>query len=323
MVKKQSICALLYVLPAGLLLGQTIINGGRAVQGSWDASGAAATQPAKKGTIVPATCTVGEQFFKTDAAAGQNLYFCTAANTWTQMKTGSSWDPLDRTSWWAVDDFNGGATGTIGSLGWQSGTEGQGSGSVNGSGSIDGQDAEHPSIVRLNTGSAVAGRAWISLPGSYGAARNLVGLAAKDWEMQWIFKPTGTLTGTSVLAGLTGDPAGPMATWMSSVWVRYAQGTDTNVVVIRNQDGTASTACTGTAAPAIDTWYRLRISQTSGTASVHLYNPSGADLFNNCTFSMVNASEGLGPFILIAGADTTNRSLVVDWFGMVIKGLTR
>jgi hypothetical protein len=49
-----------------------------------DFSAAASTQPAKKGTTLPATCVAGEQFFKTDAAAGQNLYLCASTNTWTQ-----------------------------------------------------------------------------------------------------------------------------------------------------------------------------------------------------------------------------------------------
>ena len=51
---------------------------------SVDFSAAASTQPAKKGTTLPALCVAGEQFFKTDAAAGQNLYLCATANTWTQ-----------------------------------------------------------------------------------------------------------------------------------------------------------------------------------------------------------------------------------------------
>jgi len=70
---------------AALLPGQTTINGGRAVSGTWDASGASTTKPAKSGAVLPASCGVGEQFFKTDATAGQNLYLCTATNTWTQL----------------------------------------------------------------------------------------------------------------------------------------------------------------------------------------------------------------------------------------------
>ncbi len=48
-----------------------------------DFSRAAATKPFKTGTILPTTCAIGESFFKSDAAPGQNLYGCTAANSWT------------------------------------------------------------------------------------------------------------------------------------------------------------------------------------------------------------------------------------------------
>jgi len=36
-----------------------------------------------RGTTAPATCVVGDVFFDSDATAGQNIYGCTAANTWT------------------------------------------------------------------------------------------------------------------------------------------------------------------------------------------------------------------------------------------------
>src|SRR5439155_6480770 len=43
--------------------------------------------PAKSGTVanIPATCTVGELYFATDATAGQNLYECAATNIFTQQ----------------------------------------------------------------------------------------------------------------------------------------------------------------------------------------------------------------------------------------------
>lgn len=37
------------------------------------------------GATLPATCTLGALFFKTDATPGQNIYECAAANTWTQQ----------------------------------------------------------------------------------------------------------------------------------------------------------------------------------------------------------------------------------------------
>jgi len=53
-----------------------------------DFSQASMTRPTRTGTTLPATCSLGELFFKTDAPAGQNLYACTAANTWTQLAGG-------------------------------------------------------------------------------------------------------------------------------------------------------------------------------------------------------------------------------------------
>jgi hypothetical protein len=41
---------------------------------------------------IPATCTVGQTAFITNATAGDNVYLCTATNTWTQQ-TGSSGTP--------------------------------------------------------------------------------------------------------------------------------------------------------------------------------------------------------------------------------------
>lgn len=48
-----------------------------------DARGALSTAPCKSGTATPATCSVGQCFFDTDATAGLNTFGCTATNTWT------------------------------------------------------------------------------------------------------------------------------------------------------------------------------------------------------------------------------------------------
>lgn len=45
--------------------------------------------PTQIGTSLPVNCNLGEQFFKTNVAAGANLYGCTSANTWT-VEAGSS-----------------------------------------------------------------------------------------------------------------------------------------------------------------------------------------------------------------------------------------
>jgi hypothetical protein len=48
-----------------------------------DFSAAASTRPSKTGTSLPAACSIGETYLKTDAAAGKNLYVCTASGVWT------------------------------------------------------------------------------------------------------------------------------------------------------------------------------------------------------------------------------------------------
>ncbi len=78
------------LLPVALALasyGQTTqIN--LATQGkNIDFTGAPFTRPVKTGTALTATCSIGDLFFKTDAAAGQNLYACTAVNTWTPQSS--------------------------------------------------------------------------------------------------------------------------------------------------------------------------------------------------------------------------------------------
>ena len=55
----------------------------RAQSKNVDFTGAASTRPFKSGTALPSTCSVGEMFYLTNAAAGTNVYGCTAANTWT------------------------------------------------------------------------------------------------------------------------------------------------------------------------------------------------------------------------------------------------
>ena len=50
-----------------------------------DFSNAPAVKPIPVGSALPATCGLGEMFFKRDANAGENLYVCPATNIWTQI----------------------------------------------------------------------------------------------------------------------------------------------------------------------------------------------------------------------------------------------
>ena len=84
--------AVLIFVCAIALWATTTLVGSYTITGSWDASGATHTLPAKKGltSAKPATCTPGEEYFATDATPGSNKYYCTSSNVWTQQTGGGS-----------------------------------------------------------------------------------------------------------------------------------------------------------------------------------------------------------------------------------------
>ena len=80
-----------------------------------DFTEAASTKPVKMGTVLPAACSVGELFFKTNAPAGANLYGCAATDTWKPQGGISSdncwYDPIDKTL--KCGDGNGGVYAAV------------------------------------------------------------------------------------------------------------------------------------------------------------------------------------------------------------------
>lgn len=80
---------LLYAATCGAVGAQTKVdlsNQSRNI----DFSAVSSTKPFKSGTALPATCSTGEAFFKTNASAGQNLYGCVAANSWMVLSGAAS-----------------------------------------------------------------------------------------------------------------------------------------------------------------------------------------------------------------------------------------
>lgn len=73
---------LLVSLGSTATFGQTLVDL-RTQAKSVDFSGANTTKPFKTGTLLPATCSVGEMYYKVDAPSGGNLYGCTALNAWS------------------------------------------------------------------------------------------------------------------------------------------------------------------------------------------------------------------------------------------------
>jgi len=166
--------------------------------GSQDFRAAAHTLPMVTGTSgsLPASCTVGEVYFATNVTAGQNQFYCTATNTWTQQTggggTGSASGDLSGTyPSPTVARVNGAAIPTSGVL------------KANGSGQIvaalSGTDYDSPLTF---SGALSRASNAITCNGASGTATGC--LSSTDWST---FNNkqnalTNPITGSGILGGL-------------------------------------------------------------------------------------------------------------------------
>lgn len=165
--------------------------------GRQDATGSASTAPVKDGTSVPGTCAVGDIFFKTDATAGQNLHFCTATNTYTQMTGGGGYTGC------TADGSNGiTCTGSMTALGFISDPTKSGGeyfkGVTSGGAAIAARSIAGTAITYyLPTTNGTAGQI-LSDSGAITCDANLpTGFPAVCHLMVWIAASTGTTTPSS------------------------------------------------------------------------------------------------------------------------------
>jgi hypothetical protein len=110
-MKRRFFCALLVCLP---ILAQApirkVIGNNQAVSTTAvDFSSAIATWPMSAGNTLPATCTVGQMYYKANATAGLNLYGCTSTNVWTLQGDGSGGGGVSLPS--TVNLFKGNGSG--------------------------------------------------------------------------------------------------------------------------------------------------------------------------------------------------------------------
>ncbi len=322
-----------------LLASNQTVSGNRTYTGTTDASGAAHTLPAKTGAAAskPGTCTVGETYFANDATAGQNLYFCTASNTWTQqLNSGgggsASWSTLadDGTStgfpvntfieW---DDFlwTTTSTGSIGKLGWNSSCT---SGTVAPAAATT--VAGHPGLYKLTTGTTSGNICQLAL-GSLGSGLdNFSDLSAiAGWEMVWIIKPvTSVDTNTTIRVGVLDANNGTSDLSRSSHMVELLS---TNVnpgnwyLKSCNSTGTCNSIDT-TVAASTTNWHKIRIwSDVAGTLKAAVSSNGGA--YSSTVSVSTNFTGSTAPSIYIKTGTSASRDLYVDYWGMRINSLGR
>jgi hypothetical protein len=311
---KRTLVFLVFGL-AALLWGETVINGSRSILGTWNAGGAASTIPAKVGNLLPEACVTGEQFFKSDATAGQNIHLCTAPNTWTQVTGGGGGGSSEamctpgdsRYICWQDDMMTGLTTsGMVGLMGWQ--TDGAG-----GSTAQMGTNLwPYTGAIRLTTGATSGNVRWLSLSGG-GPLGNWFANASRDSEIKFGFRLVDhTTSNFRVVVG---------AINVSNVSVQdgFGVGKDGsgNFALYLGVGGEqASPASFGVAVDS--NWHTVRF-WTDPAVNQRVYVtlddsvtrtacPSGCDLTANSPFSFANYNVALGIITNTAAA----RSLDVD-----------
>ena len=216
---------------------------------SIDFSAAASTKPFPTGTALPATCSVGATYFNTAAPAGQNLYGCTATNTWTLL--GSSLL------------FGGGAV--------SSGDCAQ----FNSAGRIvdAGGPCGAPNAVTMTSAFTAAGSLLVSAgPGRLGVASSCTNtggtLACPGGFAGSVTWPAGSGANTRQLLG----PSGPLTSSFNYVW---ADAIPTTATLMKIGTPSAGASSLGPAIP--DTDYVT----PSGAGTLQNKTFDGTSVFSN------------------------------------------
>jgi hypothetical protein len=189
-----------------------------------DFSSAARTRPSKTGTLLPAVCTIGETFVKTDAAPGKNLYVCTAVNVWSVQGVEVP-DPAGKVDQVLTNDgsglnwqgFGGDVTGRPGAV-TVTGLAGRKLGSLT---PLDGQFLKWNGSSQQWEATTLAGA--MSVFGRSGAITAQAG--------DYTFSQIGGSVGISQLPAAGGDVSGTL--------------TSTTVVKIQNRPVSSTTPLTG------------------------------------------------------------------------------
>ena len=321
-----------------VLLYAVTLNGSLQVLGTLTASivdftGAVSTAPMKSGAALPASCAVGQAFFKTDAAPGQNIYLCTAGNTWTQVQ-GSGAGPVnpkpDPNYISLVTDFstmNYAQASPIYAGGFMF-ARAVGSNYLSPSGSGSMPSALPAGVVSITTSATANDRqGWglrsNSLGNGGGDSQSLYALTTYDWEIVVIFRyPASTdYANSNLVIGLledtTSDPN-------RGLGVRFLAGTDSYFTFYTaNTMGDGYTSALSTGLAPDTNWHKLRI-RSDGTTAYKIYMsldggaeasvcPSGCSLTASTTNSSYWGAIGIYLKTLEAAAKRVHLDYAHFW----------
>lgn len=280
------------------VLWAVTVNGSLAVLGTLSANhvdftSAVATAPMKAGATLPANCTVGQAFFKTDAAAGQNLHLCTAANTWTQVQGAAgggsmafNWKPDPRYVLMRTEFATGYNLPQVAYLGDFAFVRAVGSQNLNMvTSGYDGRVGVTNFSTNTTAGNQTVWHASLHWPATL--AQGLYGSTDREWELVYSFRYHGTSDSvnssfwTGLMQASGGNP-------QLGLGVRYLAGTDSTFMFFVNGTSNVWGPLVSSGVPADANWHTLRI-RSDGSQAYRMWIsldggtersvcPSGCDL---------------------------------------------
>lgn len=307
---KTLIGLMLSLLPVA---GQVADYGRTAQAGaSYDFRAATRTAPVRTGAgAALGACTVGDAYFQTDATAGQNLWLCTAADTWTQAQSsgGTGGAPVDRVSSFSmVDEFvSTNTSSTIhGDYGW----------TVSGGATVSAvAEANRPGILVRTTGSTAS-----TVATSFTGTNRGTFHALDSWDWTWIFRLLQINENQTVRIGATchssvANVAQPSDGMYLECNAAECNGGNWYGVVRANS---AETRVASGAATAANAWVKVRAQKTGANAVTFTVN-------GGTPFTVTNAipNQGCNPWVMITnGAAASSYRVDLDFFQLALS-LTR
>ena len=323
--------------------GQTTVGSTTgAASSTQDNSSAGITKPIKSGTSLPATCGVGEFYFKTNATLGQQVYACTSTNTWTLQGDGgggAAFDPNDSTQFWFLEEFCGGNTtsGQMGQNNYKLSAMASGTFAYQNVGTLSA--TAHPCILRISSsGAGVNSGGGLALSNSSSTANiNSDDATSLTWDFRMIARINsitdarfrfGLMTGETSIAPTSGMfirydtlattfdddlKNGGAGTWVAQTCTTSACGTDTGGTTV--QFATAPT--TG--------WHRFRIYRSGTTIYMQIDNGTAKTFCASGCDATVSAPANIGwsPVVMFASETSAAVTADVDRMSGSITGITR
>jgi hypothetical protein len=254
--------------------------------------------------------SAGDLIAKLKGASGQTgdlLQFLDSSDNVLNNVDRHGRSPNPRTNVWLSDDFAAGglAANVYGQLGWTA--------TVAGSGSVAQLTAlaNHPGIYRLGTGATGSSRAQIYL---WNGATTGVLLPADTFDVTYIVRGNNN-TNITIRLGLGNDASAAQPN--DGIYFEKLN-TETDWYGVCRASSSQTRTSSLVNAYSASNWYRLRLRRVDASTIGFSINDGTEQ-----TVTATIPTAALVPYVVIANAATEDKTMDIDYFDMLMRGMSR